>query len=628
MPRRITILTLLLTFLILGTALRFYGMGQMQDILHNDEAYYGLDAVSLIENPRLQIYFPANTGREGVWMWLLTPLVATIGATPLAMRLTSALVGIATLGAIYWLGHETLDDGAVWCVGVLAVLYWHVQLSHIGFRVITMVLFGSLAFASLLRAYRLGRDYWLVGILLGLTSYTYIAARVYIGYAVLWMLWWAIREPQHRKGIFSAMTIFTVMAIPLGLALLFPAETSDSIGRAAANDINQIWENVVNWGNAWLIRGDVSGTHNLSNRPVLDVGLAILALAGLLGVWRIVREKWLILWWGSLVIVSLLPTILSVETPHFLRGAGLIVPLILLLGAGGAFLAQWRFSWLIPLVLIGWSGWNTYHDFTAWLDNETAQFGLTYDYRITEAMTILDAETPPEQAIVMPTDEGYRATADYLAQGMNRDITFYRWSDGDCYLSPRETYTALDLPIVLNSFASRVLPYVDDIDAIATHPDNDYNIFTVTPNASLRDEWANIPTFGDVISAQVIPPTVTTVSARETVTIHWAMRLQDVLPRDDYRVLLHLQGDPTPYDGGTLFATGDAPLCELAYQPQSQADVTLIQQLSLTLPDAMPAGDYHLAMGFYTPDDFTRLTVAPQENLHGYSRVWEIEVVP
>lgn len=626
MPQKLHNWLLLLTMLVLGMALRFYGLDDMQTILHSDEAFYGLDALSLVENPRLQVYFPANTGREGLWMAMIAPMIALVGATPLALRLTSAIVGILTLIAMYWLGRETLGRGAIWAVGGLAVLYWHVHLSHIGFRVITMMFIGALAFAALLRAHRLNKGWILAGILLGLTLYTYIAARVYVGYAGLWLVWWLLRDEESQRGAFTTILVTGMMAIPLALALLSPAETTDPITRAAASDVGQVWQNIVNWGNAWFIQGDTNPTHNLPDRPIFDIGLGILAIVGIVGSWRVVRDKWMIIWWLGLVMVSLLPTILSIETPHFLRGAGLLIPIALLIGAGGKMLSEWKYSWIIPLVLIGWSGWNTYTDFRLWLETETDTFGISYDYRVNEAMFILADETPESHPLVMPTDDGFSATARYLSAGINRDLTFYRWSDDDCYLSPREVYTALDLPIVLNSFAVRVLPYIDELQTIQAHPDNDYNIYTVTPSEVIRADWDSVPTFGEVISAQVIAPTQEAIRAGETLTVYWAMRFSGELPRNDYRILLHLQGDPTQYDGGTLYATGDMPLCELVYAPQAQGDVTLVQELSLSIPAHLDAGDYHLAMGFYTPDDFTRLGVVPVENPHEYSRAWEINV--
>ncbi|MEL7436771.1 MAG: glycosyltransferase family 39 protein, partial [Chloroflexota bacterium] len=169
---------ILMTLILLGSAfLRFYGLGAMAELLHGDEAYYGLDALSLVENPRLQVYFPANTGREGLWMWLLAPMFAGLGATPFALRVTSALVGILTIAACYRLGRESLGQQAgIWVALAMAVLYWHVQLSHIGLRVITLPLMGALAFAVLFRAHRLGRGWWLAGALVGITFYTYTAS--------------------------------------------------------------------------------------------------------------------------------------------------------------------------------------------------------------------------------------------------------------------------------------------------------------------------------------------------------------------------------------------------------------------------------------------------------------------
>lgn len=495
---------LLIFFLLIGVALRFYGQAEMQTILHGDEAFYGLDAISLLDNPRLQVYFPANTGREGLWMNLLAPVIALLGATPFAMRITSALVGIATLAGVYWLGNETVEKSGLWVVGALAVLYWHVQLSHIGFRVITMPLFGALAFASLFQAHRLNKRWWLAGLLIGLTLYTYIAARVYVGYAGLTLVGFFIFQKEQRRGIVIAIAIIFLTAIPLIFALLAPSETAESIGRAAASDMGEIWQNIINWANAWLGRGDVSSTHNLPNRPVLDIPLAILALSGMICVWFTVRKKWMILWWVGLVIVSLLPTVLSVETPHFLRGAGLILPVVLLIGVGASAISRIEFAWILPAFLFIWAGWNSYTDFGTWLSDEIHDFGITYDYRVNEAMFILDEETPLSQPIIMPTDDNFRATVAYLARGMNRDITFYRWSEGDCYLSPRETYTALDLPIVLNSFASRVLPYISNIESIANHPENDYNLYTVTPSDDLLSDWDNISQFGEILSGKSV----------------------------------------------------------------------------------------------------------------------------
>ncbi|PJF23829.1 MAG: hypothetical protein CUN53_20910, partial [Phototrophicales bacterium] len=92
--------------LLLAAALRFAELAAMRDMLHHDEAAYGVDAVSLIEIPRFQVYFPDNYGREGLWMWLLTPLMAVFGGAALPMRVTAVFVGVLTAAAVYRLGRE------------------------------------------------------------------------------------------------------------------------------------------------------------------------------------------------------------------------------------------------------------------------------------------------------------------------------------------------------------------------------------------------------------------------------------------------------------------------------------------------------------------------------------------
>lgn len=618
-------LWLMVFVLLLATALRFYGLSQMAYSLHSDEAYYGLDALSLLEQPRLPLYFPANTGREGLWMGILAPMLAGGGAHPFVMRLTAALIGILTVAAVYRLGRECVPRAALWMAFALAVLYWHVHLSHIAFRVITLLLVGALAWAAYFRALRLGRGWWQVGLWFGLTLYTYVAATVYVAYALvcLALLW--LRRKKQGRGLALAILIIVLCALPLAyLKLSSPAE---SVLRAAASDPAQIEQNLLHWGQAWLGRGDASATHNLPHRPILDGVLAAFALLGIVSAGWQVRPRWLILWWLAWVVTALLPTILSTETPHFLRGAGLLLPLACLLGIGAQTLARGHLMTALVTGLFLLSAAFTVNDWSQWLTSHLADFGIRYDYRVNAGLAQIAAQNRSEQLIVMPGDEGFHPTAAFIAQGMGYDIYFYRWSDAhDCYLSPRQPYLILDLPIVLNSFAARVLPYVDHIETLASQAD-DYHVFGITPSLELAEAWQSAPTFGDRLQARVIAPTVESVQAGDTLTLYWALRVLAPLDRHDYRVLVHLQGDPTPYEGGDLFSTGDSPLCELAYDSVAQQPVTLVQRLTLMIPRDLPAGDYHIALGIYEPNTFHRLPVTPAENPHGYSVGWQFTVL-
>ena len=84
---------------------RLWQIGSIPPGLFGDEATDGLDALDVLAG-RGAIFFPANFGREGLHMWLVAGMFRLMGVTPLALRLPSALAGIATVLATYWLGRE------------------------------------------------------------------------------------------------------------------------------------------------------------------------------------------------------------------------------------------------------------------------------------------------------------------------------------------------------------------------------------------------------------------------------------------------------------------------------------------------------------------------------------------
>ena len=76
----------------------------------------------------------------------------------------------------------------------------------------------------------------------------------------------------------------------------------------------------------------------------------------------------------------------------------------------------------------------------------------------------------------------------------------------------------------------------------------------------------------------------------------------------------------------TSIVRGMCLSAELAYAEQARDDVTIVQQISLPIPADLAPGDYHIAMGFYEPDNFARLPVSPPENEHHYIDAWRFTV--
>ncbi len=146
---------LLLLLLLVGAGLRLWDVGRTPPGLYHDEAQNGLDALTVLETGDIPLYFPANNGREPLFIYLATASVALLGRSPLAVRLPSFFVGFLTLAATYDLARVVWGRRAGrWALAVLAVTFWHVHLSRIGFRAVLLPLFTALFLAQLARALR------------------------------------------------------------------------------------------------------------------------------------------------------------------------------------------------------------------------------------------------------------------------------------------------------------------------------------------------------------------------------------------------------------------------------------------------------------------------------------------
>ena len=128
----------LVLIVLIGAALRFYRIGELPPGLYRDEAFYGLDGLRILHGD-LSIYFAANNGREGLFMYLLAASIAVLGHTPLALRIVSASIGTLTIVAIYFAGCTMFSHRVgVLSAGILAITFWHLAISRVAFRAILL----------------------------------------------------------------------------------------------------------------------------------------------------------------------------------------------------------------------------------------------------------------------------------------------------------------------------------------------------------------------------------------------------------------------------------------------------------------------------------------------------------
>ena len=357
--------------LLVAAALRLVAFGDVPPGLYHDEAYHGLD-VSDILSGRLSLYFPANNGREPLFIYLIALTVGLLGKSPFALRLAAFPVGILTVAATMAMG-KTIFSRRVGVLGsaVLAVTLWHVHLSRVGFRAVLLPLFIALTIWQIALGIRgiakQGNQdqkpskpptwwwHWiLAGIFYGLSCYTYSAVRFTPVALGLFGLYALVTQPALRnlqsaicnsfwRGVGLTVLAFLLVVAPLAAYTLTQPDVV--LGRPGQVSV---LNPTINKGDLWgtlgahtlrtlamfFVRGDRIWRHNVPWRPVFDPVLGAAFLVGLLVALRRARRDaaagFVLIW----TVLMSLPTLLAEDAPHFLRAVG-VLPVVALLPALG-----------------------------------------------------------------------------------------------------------------------------------------------------------------------------------------------------------------------------------------------------------------------------------------------------
>lgn len=359
----------------LGAFLRLRRLGEVPPAFNFDEAAHAVDALDILSGHHF-MFSPKLQGVESFFMYLTAGAFLLLGPNPLAQRLVSALVGIATVGITYLMVreifHEEGERRRTWLAALtalgLATSFWHVNYSRIGLEVSMTPFFAALSFYFLWRGLRTGRmlDYVLSGVWMGLNPYTHLPARFMpLPVVLFFVIRWALTLHQadkeqgrsawgHAWSSFRPLVIVGVAALvtyaPMGI--YFIRHPDDFLGRSAVTLIfNPMMNEGDFWGTLWRsawgtfggfgFTADVNWLANLPGKSILNPGLAVLFWLGvILTVFRIRRLPYLFIFltWFTL----LLPAVITPErSPHYSRMmitacVVYIFPAIALVGLCGA----------------------------------------------------------------------------------------------------------------------------------------------------------------------------------------------------------------------------------------------------------------------------------------------------
>ncbi|MEZ4515427.1 MAG: glycosyltransferase family 39 protein [Chloroflexota bacterium] len=646
---------LLLLAVLLAALFRFYQLGHWPPGLYRDEAFNGLDAAAVLRGD-WHLFFPANNGREPLYIYLIAIAIALLGSTVIAVRLPAAIVGTLTTLPTYLLGRDWFGrTTGLLAAFIWAVTFWPVHLSRIGLRTILLAPLLALAFWLGTRAYRTGRGLWwgVAGAIYGLTFYTYLAARftpLILVAVALYLLLTGRRDRLWANGQSLWFLAGAAVALaPLAFAAIddpgiimgrtgqvFILDTGDPGGM-----LSTLWSQTGKALGMFFWRGDNILRHNAlldysaasipdasPGRPVFDlfmVGPFLLGVGWCLWRWRRPAVATLLLW----QIIMLGPTILTEDTPHFLRAAGLLPGLVLLPAIGLNAIWQWPHgpAWVRRVAVIGLlagSAFLTARDYAHY--GRQPEVGYLFESAASDLATSAMSDTASADVYLDQRFwEGWPSIpflledkavtlvneADVTAAG-NRPVVRYAWPYGSLVGLQDSVTAPANVDITVGPLAR------GDLEPEA------YSLYTryeITPGEIAASRSDNFDGRFELRGAGVTAVSPTSLQ----VDLTWGLPPDAPTPDRLPAVFIHV------LDETGLVAQGDSTLAGGLWPVDSwQPGITVTSHHLIELPEPFDPAHHQVTIGLYWPDSQERLPLLDSGYTMGDDQVtiWPPDAAP
>lgn len=349
LSRQVILLAVGLT--LLAFALRGFDTTHIPNTLTGDEASGGLSAVEFLQNRVDNVFtfgwysFPAfYFSMQAFSIWLL-------GQTTAALRITSALAGGLTVGAVYLAGRALYGARAgLYAAIFLTGLHLHLHFSRIGLNNVWDGLWFTVVIGLVWWAWKSERreGFLLAGLALGLSQYFYVSVRLLFVLVPVWLALASLldraRLRRNRASIFLLFLVAIVIFLPLASnyarhvdQFMAPMQRVSLLGSWLENEMaitgqpgwrilaSQIWLSVQSFTNTELRHWYTPGV------PILRPFAAGFFLMGMILIvldWR-KPQHWLVaLWLGAFTLAGGL----SESTPAAQRYIGVAPACALVVG--------------------------------------------------------------------------------------------------------------------------------------------------------------------------------------------------------------------------------------------------------------------------------------------------------
>ena len=221
--RRHSYLLAVIAITLLAAVVRIYRIESFPPGLHGDEAWTGLDARRVLDEGWIGPYVPSALGQPSGPLYWTALVFKVLGDGLLQLRVSMALLGIATVPLTYWAARHMFDRRTALVAAVLmAFMGWHILFSRTAFMVTAQPLLEVIFLGTLFTAYK--REsyvlYAIAGVVLGLGVYTYNADPVFVGAAVVFAFVLLITERKRWRELAPRLALMLAVAFVVALPLI------------------------------------------------------------------------------------------------------------------------------------------------------------------------------------------------------------------------------------------------------------------------------------------------------------------------------------------------------------------------------------------------------------------------
>ena len=293
--------------------LRVYRLEEIPAGFHGDEALTGIEGIRILNEGWIGPYTSSALGQLTGPFYLTALTIWLLDASIFSVRLSMGLFGIATVPAAYLLLRIGFGRWiALFGTFALAVSYWHLHFSRLGFGVVPLAFVSTVAALALLwamKSYDAGgpegrrRNIWswfVAGALLGLIPYTYFAFPTFLaatGAAIT--VFFLLQKDSFKRKLLPISLLLVGAALSAMPVIQFAARSpgayfgrmnqksvwdyyeyvnADDFAERAGFVIERAWEAYT----LFIRNPRIDGVDGIGGVGALDLGIGLLAYLGLI----------------------------------------------------------------------------------------------------------------------------------------------------------------------------------------------------------------------------------------------------------------------------------------------------------------------------------------------------------